>query len=901
MRIFTVVLVVLFLGAGALPATAQQRPRPEPLPETCASEVTTAGVSPCSAWLSGASVVDVPDAIVKALAGFAVDKGAGFVLGKIGLASLVDPASGKLDALKAQLDQIAQQITVLQASTDNVFTALKQLSLDTKLQYLRDLVINAKTLFGNYYVAMVGAIEPVVAAKRTDPSCATTACQKAQSDFDELRKQFLDQFQGGGGVALAGTNTKIHESLLPSDPGQSVLSAYGDLLMAKNRFHTPAQSSALRQLYTTFADWEALATWMKAEWIAATRAAQLPKLIEDEIVGYGNAETAALPPKIPDGAVIDLGPNASTRTSTRNKPMWFAVGPNLRWIPFDAHAGSNDVAGAVSRLNAVKGGFTDWKPPSRSQMDTLLATASDPNAAAKTTLRAISPADASWTKVVDASAFFWTSDTSRTGEVTCSYHGDPRVPLKERVPFNAGPYRTYTAYNARAPRAFDMRPRIWPLTVPNLRDIGPPEDKQRAPCDSYVLEWFQSEGALLATRRTADSAKEDYMAFYARPKSAPRKTSPPSGPPFASTTTLSSSKNPATFTEVVTFTARVRPSGSGTGDPTGDVRFAVDGVVAGDPVPVQSGVATSPPFPNLSVGSHRVEALYLGGPELAPSSAIMESDQTIEKVPTDVALVADPPNPSYEGDPVVFHVTTTAQPPAGQPAGDAIPTGTVELREGDVKLGEGTLDGGRVSITIPDLKDGNHAIVASYGGDDSFDDAKSAPLEQRVRNLAKISVTPANIGALGQGDTVQLTATGTFSDNTTADLTADVNWSSSDPGVATVSKTGLVTIALDAPKTDVTITAALAQQKDTTSLVVGLPGPPPPEPPAPTTTTPSSAPSSSAPPTTQAAPSSQATNDTSARSAAPARRSQLRSSRRQRVSRCRHQRNDERCQSVKRP
>ena len=58
--------------------------------------------------------------------------------------------------------------------------------------------------------------------------------------------------------------------------------------------------------------------------------------------------------------------------------------------------------------------------------------------------------------------------------------------------------------------------------------------------------------------------------------------------------------------------------------------------------------------------------------------------------------------------------------------------------------------------------------------------------------LVSIAVTPAapsvNIGA-----TVQLTATGTYSDAMTADLTATATWSSATPATATVSAAGLVT------------------------------------------------------------------------------------------------------------
>jgi serine protease len=57
--------------------------------------------------------------------------------------------------------------------------------------------------------------------------------------------------------------------------------------------------------------------------------------------------------------------------------------------------------------------------------------------------------------------------------------------------------------------------------------------------------------------------------------------------------------------------------------------------------------------------------------------------------------------------------------------------------------------------------------------------------------LTGLSVTPVD-PIIESGAAIQLTATGTFSDNSTADLTGQVTWSSTAPGVATVSVSGLV-------------------------------------------------------------------------------------------------------------
>jgi hypothetical protein len=56
--------------------------------------------------------------------------------------------------------------------------------------------------------------------------------------------------------------------------------------------------------------------------------------------------------------------------------------------------------------------------------------------------------------------------------------------------------------------------------------------------------------------------------------------------------------------------------------------------------------------------------------------------------------------------------------------------------------------------------------------------------------LVSIAVAPAN-SSIGLGATQQLSATGTFSDGTTQDLTSSVNWASTSPTVAAITSPGL--------------------------------------------------------------------------------------------------------------
>ncbi len=73
--------------------------------------------------------------------------------------------------------------------------------------------------------------------------------------------------------------------------------------------------------------------------------------------------------------------------------------------------------------------------------------------------------------------------------------------------------------------------------------------------------------------------------------------------------------------------------------------------------------------------------------------------------------------------------------------------------------------------------------------------------------LTSITISsPNSVQTVAAGSTLQLTATATFADNTSKDVTSQVTWQSSNTAVATISATGLVT-GVAASATPVTITA----------------------------------------------------------------------------------------------
>jgi outer membrane protein assembly factor BamB len=93
-----------------------------------------------------------------------------------------------------------------------------------------------------------------------------------------------------------------------------------------------------------------------------------------------------------------------------------------------------------------------------------------------------------------------------------------------------------------------------------------------------------------------------------------------------------------------------------------------------------------------------------------------------------------------------------------------------------------------------------------------------------VVTLTSIAVTPAGPTAVAVGGTLQLTATGRYSDSTTSDLTTQVMWTSSDTTKVSVNATGAVTgVAYGSA----TVTASLGGISGSATVNVFQPNPSP--------------------------------------------------------------------------
>ncbi len=113
------------------------------------------------------------------------------------------------------------------------------------------------------------------------------------------------------------------------------------------------------------------------------------------------------------------------------------------------------------------------------------------------------------------------------------------------------------------------------------------------------------------------------------------------------------------------------------------------------------------------------------------------------------------------------------------------------------------------------------ARSASVSFADNIGNPQVVPLSGHgIAVLSSIAVTPAS-SSIAVGGTEQFTATGTYTDGSTNNLTASAAWSSNKTGIAAVSNTsGSQGLATGAAQGTATISAAVGPIKGTTTLTV---------------------------------------------------------------------------------
>jgi hypothetical protein len=188
-------------------------------------------------------------------------------------------------------------------------------------------------------------------------------------------------------------------------------------------------------------------------------------------------------------------------------------------------------------------------------------------------------------------------------------------------------------------------------------------------------------------------------------------------------TKVTSSVNPSTFGQSVTFTANVSsPAGS---PPAGEtVNFSDGGTPLGSGTLDGSGNATFTTS-TLALGAHPITATYVGDADFGSStSAVLP--QSVGQASTTTTLGASP-NPGTFGQPVTL--TATVSGPGGTP------TGTVNFLDGAAPLGSGTLNSsGTATFTTStlDVAHSPHSLIAVYQGDPNYTGSTSSPFSEAI-------------------------------------------------------------------------------------------------------------------------------------------------------------------------
>ena len=191
-------------------------------------------------------------------------------------------------------------------------------------------------------------------------------------------------------------------------------------------------------------------------------------------------------------------------------------------------------------------------------------------------------------------------------------------------------------------------------------------------------------------------------------------------------TSLTSSLNPASQGQSVTFTATVTSS---SGTPVGSVTFTDGSTILASNVTVNaSGVATFSTS-SLATGSHTIGASFAGSTGWQNSSTTLTQQINQTSFATSTS-VRSSPNPSNSGQSVTFTATVTST--------GGTPSGTVTFSEGSTVLASNVAvnASGQAAFATSTLSVGSHTITGAFTGANGFGSSSGTAAPQVVQNIS---------------------------------------------------------------------------------------------------------------------------------------------------------------------
>ncbi|WP_313900644.1 Ig-like domain repeat protein [Edaphobacter flagellatus] len=213
---------------------------------------------------------------------------------------------------------------------------------------------------------------------------------------------------------------------------------------------------------------------------------------------------------------------------------------------------------------------------------------------------------------------------------------------------------------------------------------------------------------------------------------------------YTTPSTLTSSLNPATIGQSVTFTDTVTFNGSATTSAPGTITFYDNNgttLLGSQAITAQPNSTATATFTTstLAIGTHNISAVLSSANAYASTATL---NQVILGVPTTTALAASP-NPTDALQPVTLNATVSSA--VTTPAF----TGSVTFYDGSTALSSAPVDSaGHATYTTSSLAGGNHLLHAVYNGDTTFASSTSFNVSETIRFLPSttaltISPTPS--------------------------------------------------------------------------------------------------------------------------------------------------------------